>query len=117
MTADPDPCPVAVEHLVGWLARFGPSLGLTIGSKGLPACWADHPVARHEVTGLFLAWSALENALDPGAEPQDPYAAIALPGPRDWLDLSNASAPAVARAIAAGATCARAGHHVAERSA
>ena len=101
---------VETDHLQRWVEDFGPALGLTVAPKGLPPCWADHPITRHEVTGLFLAWSALMQALNP-AESPDPFSVAVVPGPRDYLDLSNASA-AVARAVAAGSTCARAGHHV-----
>ncbi len=104
---------VDTGHLDAWLADTGPALGLTIGPKGLPACWAQHPITRHEVTGLFLAWSALAQAFTPAES--EPFAAPVVPGPRDFLDLSNASAAAVTRAISASSTCARAGHHVADR--
>lgn len=107
---------VDVEHLRAWLVEEGPALGLTIGPKGLPECWAQHPVARHEVTGLFLAWSALGQAFTPESPSVDsPYPAQVVPGPRDFLDLSNASAAAAARALAAGSTCARSGSHIADR--
>lgn len=106
---------VDLDHLDTWLTDTGPALGLTIGPKGLPACWAQHPITRHEVTGLFLSWTALAQALIPPPD-SDPFAAQVMPGPRDFLDLSNASAAAVTRAISAASTCARAGHHVADRA-
>lgn len=107
---------VDVEHLHAWIIEDGPALGLVIGPKGLPECWAQHPVTRHEITGLFLAWTALAQAFTPQPPSDDnPYPAQVVPGPRDFLDLSNASAAAVARAIAAAATCARAGDHIQER--
>lgn len=107
---------VNVEHLRAWLIEDGPALGLVIGPKGLPECWAQHPVARHEITGLFLAWSALGQAFAPAPPADDdPCPAQVIPGPRDFLDLSNASAAAVARTLAAGSTCARSGSHIAER--
>ena len=102
-------------HLHPWLEESGAALGLVIGPKGLPACWAQHPVSRHEVTGLFLAWSALARAFAP--DELEAFSAAPPPGPRDFLDLSNASAAAIARAIHDGATFARAGHHVGERPA
>lgn len=107
---------VDVEHLYAWLSEDGPALGLVMGPKGLPECWAQHPVTRHEVTGMFLAWSALGQAFAPAPPADDdPYPAHVIPGPRDFLDLSNASAAAVARAVAASSTCIRAGHHIEER--
>jgi len=105
------PAIVETDHLQRWVEDFGPALGLTLDAKGLPACWDQHPIAVHEITGLFLAWTALLQALTPAENP-DPFSPTVIPGPRAYLDLSYASATAVARAIAAGATCARAGHHV-----
>lgn len=108
---------VDVDHLRTWLSTEGPAVGLTISPKGLAGCWAEHPIARHEVTGLFLAWSALSQAFNPTPPADDdPYPAQVVPGPRDFLDLSNASAAAVARAIAATANCARAGSHINQRT-
>lgn len=107
---------VDVQHLRDWLLEEGPALGLIVGPKGLPECWAQHPVARHEITGLFLAWSALGQAFV--AEPpsdDNPYPTQVVPGPRDFLDLSNASAAAVARAVTVASACARSGDHIAER--
>lgn len=101
---------INADILGEWLHEAGPSLGLTVGTrKGLADCWAQHPAAVHELTGLFLAWKALVAAIT--TDPRGP-GAVATPGPRDWLDLSNASAAAVSRVIAATATCSRAGHHV-----
>lgn len=98
------------ENLEDWLADIGPSLGIRVGErKGLARCWAQHPETVHELTGLFLAWKGLIAAFP--TDPRGP-GAVAAPGPRDWLDLSNSSAPAIARAIAATSTCARAGHHI-----
>ena len=97
-------------NLEDWLADTGPSLGIRVGErKGLAHCWAEHPETVHELTGLFLAWKALIAAFT--TDTRGP-GAVATPGPRDWLDLSNSSAPAIVRAIAATATCVRAGHHI-----
>jgi len=41
----------------------------------------------------------------------------AIPSPRDWLDLTNTSVPAVERAIKATTTCAHAGHYIGEKAA
>lgn len=108
---------VDLAHLNTWLTDTGPGLGLTIDTKSLPPCWAQHPITRHEITGLFLAWTALAQAFSPAPPADDnPYPATVVPGPRDFLDLSNASAAAVTRATAAAATCARAGRHIADHS-
>lgn len=102
---------VPVAALQQWVGEHGPSLGLVVEARAgaLWECWPEHPVAVHELTGLYLAWTALLGALDP--EPVD-VGAIGLPGPRDWLDLANASAPAVARALTTLTTCARSGRHI-----
>lgn len=108
---------VDLTHLDAWVIEDGPALGLTLGPKGLAKCWSEHPIARHEVTGLFLAWSALGQAFNPAPpSDDDPYPAQVIPGPRDFLDLSNASAAAVTRAIAATTNCARAGTHITGRA-
>lgn len=100
------------SFLTTFLAEHGPSLGLT-PAKGkvgqLASCWAEHPAAVHELTGLYLAWTSLISLF---LAPPDPDSASMVAAPRDWLDLSNATAPAVARCIEATRTCANAGHHV-----
>lgn len=93
------------------VTRVCEALGLTLDAKGLPACWNQHPIAVHEITGLFLAWTALLQALTPAQNP-DPFSPTVVPGPRDYLDLSTANAAAGERATAADAACAQAGHHV-----
>ena len=101
---------INVDLLADWLEESGPSLGMVVGTrKGLAACWRKHPDAVHELTGLFLAWRALVAAFT--TDPRGP-GSVTTPAPRDWLDLSNASAAAVRRVIESTATCSRAKHHV-----
>ncbi|MDD2858984.1 MAG: hypothetical protein PHU75_09960 [Candidatus Nanopelagicales bacterium] len=103
------------EHLQAFLDEHGPSLGLDEGGRsGLAVCWAQHPEAVHDLVGLYLAWSALISAFNLPVGSGAASSQLGAPGPRDWLDLSNASAPAIARAIASTATCQRAGHHIRE---
>jgi hypothetical protein len=98
------------ELLQGFLHDSGPSLGLEVGHRdGVAACWAAHPDAVHDIVGLFLAWSGLLATFT--TDPRGP-GALAAPAPRDWLDLSNASAAAVTRITESTRTCARAGHHI-----
>ncbi len=99
------------DQLETWITEHGPGLGLLVNSRSLASCWAQHPPVIHEVTGLYLAWTALLDAFAlPDAD--DDLAQYAIPSPRDWLDLSNASVPAVERVIKSTTTCARAGHHI-----
>ncbi len=106
--------PVHIPHLDEWLDTFGPGIGLSITSntKSLAACWAQHPVAVHEITGLYLAWTALVSLFEPPDELTEGQPFMVVNG-RDWLDLSNSSDQAVERAKAAAVTCARVGEHIA----
>ena len=99
------------DQLETWITECGPGLGLGVNPRSLASCWAQHPTVIHELTGLYLAWTALHDAFEP-TDPGDDLAHYAIPSPRDWLDLSNASVPAVERVIKATTTCARAGHHI-----
>lgn len=102
---------VHLDHLLAWVDRFGPGIGLHMHPKSLPACWAQHPIVIHELTGLFLAWSALMDLFNP-SDPFDDLAQVLVPAPRDWLDLTNAGAPAVERVKKDTTLCARSGRHV-----
>ncbi len=99
------------DHLHTWIKEFGPGVGVRLAPRSLAACWPQHPEAVHELTGLYLAWTALNDAFTP-PDDDDGLAAYTVPAPRDWLDLSNASVPAVDRATKSTTTCARAGHHI-----
>ncbi len=102
---------INTDQLQTWIDEFGPGLGLRMSNRSLATCWARHPQAVHEITGLYLAWTALSDAFNP-PDPEDHLAAFTVPSPRDWLDLSNASTGAVDRATKTATTCARAGHHI-----
>ncbi len=103
--------PPAVDpaHVEAFLDDYGPMLDLVPtltakDGKSLAPCWGQHPVAVTELTGLFLAWSGLIRALGPES--------ALVAGPREWLDLTNATSPARERAIVATRSCHRAGKHV-----
>lgn len=105
------------EHLQAFLDEHGASLGLCAGTRaGLADCWAQHPAAVHDLVGIYLAWSALLAAFNLPVGTGAANAQLGAPGPRDWLDLSNACTPAIARITATTATCHRAGHHIGEHS-
>ena len=99
------------DQLQTWITECGPGLGLGINPRSLAPCWAQHPPVIHELTGLYLAWTALHDAFEP-PDAGDDLAQYAIPAPRDWLDLTNVSVPAVERVIKSTTTCARAGHHI-----
>jgi len=99
------------EQLGSWITQSGPGLGLGVNQRSLSPCWAQHPTVVHEIAGLYLAWTALHDAFEP-ADAGDGLAQYAIPSPRDWIDLTNASVPEVERAIQSTTTCAQAGHHI-----
>lgn len=102
---------VHIDHLAAWVNHFGEGLGLHLHPKSLPACWGEHSVVIHEITGLYLAWSALMDMFNP-SDPFDDLVQVLVPAPRDWLDLANASAPVVERIKKDVTLCARSGRHV-----
>lgn len=106
MTSVVDPA-----HIEGFLDDYAPMLELVPSTKAtdgksLAPCWAQHPPAVMELSGIFLAWSGLIAAMRGEV--------AVVPGPRDWLDLTNATVHARERAIAATRNCHRAGSHVQE---
>ncbi len=105
------PMPPVVDpgHIAGFLDDYGPMLDLVpthagTDGKSLAPCWDRHPPAITELTGIFLAWSGLIRALGPDS--------AVVAGPREWMDLTNATVPARERTIAATRACHRAGKHV-----
>ena len=106
---------INTDQLNEWVTHTGPALGLGLNTRSLAPCWAQHPPVVHDLTGLYLAWTALHDAFTPpdaDDDADDDLAQYGIPSPRDWLDLSNASAPAIERISKATSTCARAGHHI-----
>ena len=108
-----------MDFLRDFLLEHGPALDLAVddtgSGTGLAGCWAQHPAAITDLTGIALAWSALLDAFDPAPPTPGQESAYIVPAPRDWLDLSNATAPARDRIRSATGTCQRAGHHVGPR--
>ncbi len=45
-----------------WITEHDPGLGLRVSNRSLATCWAQHPQAVHEITGLYLAWTPLDAA-------------------------------------------------------
>jgi hypothetical protein len=105
------------DFLREFLADHGAELALDpaepTSAAGIAACWDQHPAAVTDLTGIALAWTALIDAFDPPRDGGDLQAAIVVPAPRDWLDLTNATTPARDRIKAVTSTCVRAGHHIA----
>lgn len=105
----PMPPPIDPAHIEAFLDDYAPMLDLAptdAGTDGrsLAPCWVKHQPAVMELTGIFLSWSGLIRAL--GSD------SAVVAGPRDWLDLTNATVAARERAIAATRACHRAGKHI-----
>ncbi|MDI1290648.1 MAG: hypothetical protein PSX37_11955 [bacterium] len=105
----PMPPVVKIGHVEGFLDDY--ALGLDLvptfddqDGKSLAPCWIEHPAAVTELTGIYLAWIGLIQALTGESK--------MVASPREWLDLTNATVPARERAIAATRNCQRNGKHV-----